>query len=288
MALASRRGALFALLSVVASCAATPAGGSTRILFVGNSFTYGPAAYDAPNGALNNLPRLVKFIAEGLGLGPIDVAEDTTGACSLFAAHRPSANSESCDSGVDEADLEVPRNAAYGAHRILTHETRFACCSSSSSSSSSSSYFRVAKPASSPLPRHERATTHMSTTEWHILIYPPSPAGRRRRRLGACRGQQVGVEEAAEQVLPTTPAQNAPTPPSAAPKRCRTVANARVDADERCTINASIRVTSDDWHPCPQLLARQPYGSWDFVVLQVPFSQRLDQRVASRLNGKPV
>ena len=55
----------------------------TRVLFVGNSFVYGPPAHGAR--VLNNLPRLFKFIAEGLGLGPIDIAEDTIGGCVIHA-----------------------------------------------------------------------------------------------------------------------------------------------------------------------------------------------------------
>lgn len=69
------------------------------ILFVGNSFTYGPASYDEKNkSALNNLPRLFKFIAESFGL-KVRQAEDTIGGCTLYM-HRPSMNSEStCENG---------------------------------------------------------------------------------------------------------------------------------------------------------------------------------------------
>ena len=38
-----------------------------RVLFVGNSFTYGPPAYDEPANTLYNLPAMVRVIAESLG-----------------------------------------------------------------------------------------------------------------------------------------------------------------------------------------------------------------------------
>lgn len=66
-----------------------------KILFVGNSFTYGPAPADrADQTSLNNLPRFFKLIAESLG-HPVLQQEDTLGGCSLYAAHRPSIHPES-------------------------------------------------------------------------------------------------------------------------------------------------------------------------------------------------
>lgn len=68
-----------------------------RILFVGNSFTYGPPPFDRPNQSeLTNLPRLFKLVAESLGR-PVLIGEDTLGGCTLWT-HRPSANPEACDS----------------------------------------------------------------------------------------------------------------------------------------------------------------------------------------------
>jgi hypothetical protein len=62
-----------------------------NILFVGNSFTYGPPPYDrADQQSLNNVPRLFKFIAESLG-HQVNQAEDTIGGCTLWM-HRPSIN----------------------------------------------------------------------------------------------------------------------------------------------------------------------------------------------------
>jgi len=60
-----------------------------KILFVGNSFTYGPADYRSPEKQ-NNLPRMFKLVAESLG-HPVDWQEDSIGGCSAYA-HRPSAN----------------------------------------------------------------------------------------------------------------------------------------------------------------------------------------------------
>jgi hypothetical protein len=66
-----------------------------KILFVGNSFTYGPPPFDrADQMSLNNLPRFFKLIAESLGQ-PVLQQEDTLGGCSLYAAHRPSIHPES-------------------------------------------------------------------------------------------------------------------------------------------------------------------------------------------------
>jgi hypothetical protein len=66
-----------------------------KILFVGNSFTYGPPPFDRVDQmSLNNLPRFFKLIAESLGQ-PVLQQEDTLGGCSLYAAHRPSIHPES-------------------------------------------------------------------------------------------------------------------------------------------------------------------------------------------------
>ena len=64
-----------------------------RVLFSGNSFTYGPphryADLRADGGPLNNLPRLFSLVSESLGV-PVATHEDTIGGCSNYA-HRPSA-----------------------------------------------------------------------------------------------------------------------------------------------------------------------------------------------------
>lgn len=66
-----------------------------KILFVGNSFTYGPPPYNrADQTSLNNLPRLFKFIAESLGKKVIQ-EEDTIGGCTIDR-HLPSTNPEAC------------------------------------------------------------------------------------------------------------------------------------------------------------------------------------------------
>jgi len=66
-----------------------------KILFVGNSFTYGPPPFDREDKtSLNNLPRLFKFIAESLGKKVIQ-EEDTIGGCTIDR-HLPSNNPEAC------------------------------------------------------------------------------------------------------------------------------------------------------------------------------------------------
>ena len=65
-----------------------------KVLFVGNSFTYGPAPLGQK--ALNNLPGLFRLIANSLG-NQVEVGEDTIGGCTLDA-HRPSRNPEGCES----------------------------------------------------------------------------------------------------------------------------------------------------------------------------------------------
>mmetsp|Transcript_118764 Transcript_118764/g.298696 ORF Transcript_118764/g.298696 Transcript_118764/m.298696 type:complete len:466 (+) Transcript_118764:61-1458(+) len=59
-----------------------------NILFVGNSFTFGPSAFNATEQ--NNLPRFFKLVAESLG-HKVQQQEDTIGGCSVFI-HRPSIN----------------------------------------------------------------------------------------------------------------------------------------------------------------------------------------------------
>uniref|UniRef100_A0A6U6P815 SGNH hydrolase-type esterase domain-containing protein n=1 Tax=Zooxanthella nutricula TaxID=1333877 RepID=A0A6U6P815_9DINO len=98
----------------------TPSGGgragwqsdeSLKILFIGNSLTYGPPPYDrADQSQLNNLPRLFKFVAESFGKRVIQ-EEDTIGGCSLYA-HLPSRNPEACaDTSICQAvdKLRFPR-----------------------------------------------------------------------------------------------------------------------------------------------------------------------------------
>lgn len=64
-----------------------------KILFVGNSFTYGPPPYDRPDQLqLNNLPRMFKLVAESMGERVLQ-AEDTIGGCTLLE-HRPAINAE--------------------------------------------------------------------------------------------------------------------------------------------------------------------------------------------------
>jgi len=63
------------------------------VLFVGNSFTYGPPPYDrADQLVLNNLPRLFKLVATSLNQ-TVNIGEDTIGGCSLLM-HRPSITPE--------------------------------------------------------------------------------------------------------------------------------------------------------------------------------------------------
>lgn len=66
-----------------------------KVLFVGNSFTYGPPPYDRWDQLqLNNLPRLFKLVAESKGKKVL-VEEDTIGGCTLYQ-HMPSNNPEAC------------------------------------------------------------------------------------------------------------------------------------------------------------------------------------------------
>jgi hypothetical protein len=90
-----------------------------RVLFVGNSFTYGPAEYDTPT-VLHNLPRMFAFVARGLGIG-VDFAEDTIGACSLYA-RRPSHSSESCDAGDAATTADAPRCLLVSNARVDASE----------------------------------------------------------------------------------------------------------------------------------------------------------------------
>lgn len=62
-----------------------------RVLFVGNSYTYG---LSGPQRELNNLPLFFKLVAKSLGRC-VDVGEDTIGGCTLYA-HRPSLNPDGC------------------------------------------------------------------------------------------------------------------------------------------------------------------------------------------------
>ena len=52
--------------------------------------------------------------------------------------------------------------------------------------------------------------------------------------------------------------------------QCQTVDLPRVPASEACTIAAGIpnATLRPQYAPCPQLLARQPYGAWDVLVVQ--------------------
>lgn len=85
-----------------------------NILFVGNSFTYGPPAWEVEDPKrqrsdrdLKNLPRLFKLVAESLG-HDINQTEDTIGGCTLFM-HRPSANPDGCTDPAVCQTIDLPR-----------------------------------------------------------------------------------------------------------------------------------------------------------------------------------
>jgi hypothetical protein len=100
-----------------ASAGCAPAGAPatpvtpTRVLFSGNSYTYGPPQKYPDTvrdgGPLNNLPRLFKLVAESLG-DQVETAEDTMGGCTNYA-HRPSA----CPLQDD------PQRIAPGCERVI-------------------------------------------------------------------------------------------------------------------------------------------------------------------------
>lgn len=90
-----------------------------RVLFVGNSFTYGPPPYDRANQReLNSLPRMFKLVSESLGR-PVLVAEDTIGGCTLHV-HRPSANPEACPTGGGAPRCKPVRNVRVGPAAACT------------------------------------------------------------------------------------------------------------------------------------------------------------------------
>ena len=68
-----------------------PPGRTIRLLFSGNSFTYGPPAYQsglgADQGPLTNLPRIFTLVAHSLGT-PVSTAEDTIGGCTAWCGPR--------------------------------------------------------------------------------------------------------------------------------------------------------------------------------------------------------
>jgi len=79
-----------------------------KILFVGNSFTYGPPPADREDKrTLNNLPRFFKLIAESLG-DEVMQEEDTIGGCTL-QMHRPSYNPEACGDPEMCQPIDLPR-----------------------------------------------------------------------------------------------------------------------------------------------------------------------------------
>ena len=88
-----------------------------NILFVGNSFTYGPPAWEVSDPQrqrsdrdLKNLPRLFKLVAESLG-HKINQAEDTIGGCTLYM-HRPHANPDGCTDPAVCQTIDLPRVSA--------------------------------------------------------------------------------------------------------------------------------------------------------------------------------
>eukprot|EP00927_Polykrikos_kofoidii_P075443 TRINITY_DN71655_c0_g1_i1.p1 TRINITY_DN71655_c0_g1~~TRINITY_DN71655_c0_g1_i1.p1 ORF type:complete len:503 (-),score=49.99 TRINITY_DN71655_c0_g1_i1:151-1659(-) len=95
-----------------------------RILFVGNSFTYGPPPYDQSH--LSNLPRFFKLVAESMGR-PVLVAEDTISGCTLHA-HRPSLNPEACDTRAANAPCQLLSNRRLRASAKCTGSAKLWCC----------------------------------------------------------------------------------------------------------------------------------------------------------------
>eukprot|EP01049_Picozoa_sp_SAG25_P002948 SAG25_NODE_160_length_13390_cov_9.002708_16_plen_331_part_00 len=98
----------------------TPPGVPSRVLFSGNSFTYGPPArlpgQTLPDeGPLNNLPRLFTLVAHSLGV-PVITGEDTIGGCTAYA-HRDSACAPSSGGGAAPGCESVMRKATYATAR---------------------------------------------------------------------------------------------------------------------------------------------------------------------------
>jgi len=94
-----------------------------KVLFIGNSFTYGPPPYDRSDQLeLNNLPRLFKFVSESKGKDVI-VEEDTLGGCTLHV-HRPS-NNPPCDPANDSSCrvVNTPREPACDNCTIISNFT---------------------------------------------------------------------------------------------------------------------------------------------------------------------
>ena len=90
-----------------------------KILFVGNSFTYGPPPYDREDQtSLSNLPRMFKLVAESMGQ-PVLIGEDTIGGCSLYM-HRPSVNAEACDVAAATPACQLVDNLRVNASRHCT------------------------------------------------------------------------------------------------------------------------------------------------------------------------
>ena len=91
-----------------------------NVLFVGNSFTYGPPPYDrADQLQLNNLPRIFKLVATSLG-HEVNIGEDTIGGCTLYM-HRPSATPEQYDATVAAANgFAVADNPRVNASDMCT------------------------------------------------------------------------------------------------------------------------------------------------------------------------
>lgn len=89
-------------------------GSLLRVLFVGNSFTYGPPdATDPDPRASYSLPGMFALVARSRGVD-VEVAEDTLGGCTLFAAHRPSSM---CNASDPDEDAKGAEGAEGGTPR---------------------------------------------------------------------------------------------------------------------------------------------------------------------------
>ena len=116
--------------------------GPLKILFVGNSFTYGPPPYDREDQhSLNNLPAMFKLVSESMGRAVL-TAEDTLGGCTVYT-HRPSRNPEACDvevgsNGDDDDDdnkCQLIDTYRVGANRYCSAPEGISCDSDSCESS---------------------------------------------------------------------------------------------------------------------------------------------------------
>lgn len=225
----------------------------TRVLFVGNSFTYGPPArmpdQALPDkGPLNNLPRIFSLVAQSLGV-PVVTNEDTIGGCTAIAHTECNGQSVGAPKGCERVMLKTSYASARGYGSGARHDLDW---------------------PGGPFGPDGHSCANTNSCVQDETHFAKAGAGFPRLRDG--EGDPVTTYTTGPMIpfLPSALAAHC-----AIPCASRTWPSHSGGGDRQCKY--SIKSGAGTYHPCPQLALGPALGAggagprlpaWDFIVVQ--------------------